>query len=247
VAALCGIEPLLRRSPATLSGGERQRVGLARALAPRPRLLLCDEPVSALDLESRYALIERLGTVQQTEAIPLLYVTHNPGEAIVLGTRLFLLAEGTITDHGPPLEVLARQPERPGSVAGLGDVRNVFPAVLEGHADDGAATVVRLRDGPSLVVPFQDAAPGTLVSVSVLAEEILLARGTIEGLSARNLIAGTVEQVVAHGSMAEVLVRTGGTVWIASVVAPAVAALGLAPGSTVYLIVKARSCHVRAG
>ena len=245
VAALCGVEPLLRRWPATLSGGERQRVGLARALAPRPRLLLCDEPVSALDLESRYALIEQLGAVQRTEAIPVLYVTHNPAEAIALGTRLFLLSEGTIVDHGPPLEVLARQPERPGSAAALGDVRNNFPATLEGHADDGAATVLRLPDGPSLVVPFHDAAPGTPLSVSILAEEILLARGTIEGLSARNLIAGTVEQVVAHGSEAEVLVRTGGTVWIASVVAPAVAALGLTPGSSVHLIIKARSCHVR--
>jgi molybdate transport system ATP-binding protein len=245
VAALCGIEPLLGRRPATLSGGERQRVGLARALAPRPRLLLCDEPVSALDLESRYALIDRLGAVQRTEAIPVLYVTHSPAEAITLGARLFLLADGTIIDQGPPLEVLARQPQRPGSVAGLGDVRNVFPATLEGHADDGAATVVRLQDGPSLVVPFHDAAPGTPLSVSVLAEEILLARGTIDGLSARNLIAGTVEQVVAHGSDAEVLVRTGGTVWIASVVVPAVAALGLSPGSAVYLIIKARSCHVR--
>ncbi len=245
VAALCGIEPLLRRWPATLSGGERQRVGLARALAPRPRLLLCDEPVSALDLESRYALIERLGAVQKTEAIPVLYVTHNPAEAIALGTRLFLLSGGTIVDQGPPLEVLARQPERPGSAAALGDVRNIFPATLEGHADDGAATVVRLKDGPNLVVPYQDAAPGTPLSVSILAAEILLARGTIDGLSARNLIAGTVEQVVAHGSEAEVLVRTGGTVWIASVVVPALAALGLSPGSAVHLIIKARSCHVR--
>jgi molybdate transport system ATP-binding protein len=83
------------------------------------------------------------------------------------------------------------------------------------------------------------------LSVSVLAEEVLLARGTIEGSSARNLIAGIVEQVVAHGSEAEVLVRTGAIVWIASVVVPAVAALGLSPGSAVSLIIKARSCHVR--
>jgi molybdate transport system ATP-binding protein len=245
VAALCEIEPLLRRWPATLSGGERQRVGLARALAPRPRLLLCDEPVSALDLESRYALIERLGAVQRSEAIPVLYVTHNPAEAIALATCLFLLSEGTIVDRGAPLEVLARQSGRAGATAPLADVRNVFPATIEGHVDQGAATLLRLADGPNLVVPFHDAPPGSRLSVSVLADEILLARGQIEGLSARNLIAGTVEQIVAHGSEAEVLVRTGGIVWIASVVAVAVAALGLTPGTSIHLIIKARSCHVR--
>jgi molybdate transport system ATP-binding protein len=245
VAALCGVEGLLRRRPASLSGGERQRVGLARALAPRPRLLLCDEPVSALDVESRYALIERLTAVQRAQAIPVLFVTHNPAEAIALASRLFFLAGGTIVDRGPPLDVLARQAARGGAGATLGDVLNVFPASVEGHSDDGGATVLRLVGGPTLVVPLHDAAHGSRLSVSVRADEILLARGTIEGLSARNLVAGTVERVVAHGLEAEVLVRTGDIIWIASVVAPAVNALGLAPGIGVHMIIKARSCRVR--
>jgi molybdate transport system ATP-binding protein len=245
VAALCGVEGLLRRRPASLSGGERQRVGLARALAPRPRLLLCDEPVSALDLESRFALIERLGAVQRALAIPVLFVTHNPAEAVTLATRLFCLAGGTIVDRGAPLDVLARQAAHGGPGATLGDVRNVFAANIEGHTTDGGATVLRLVDGPTLIVPFHDGARDTPLSVSVRADEILLARGTIEGLSARNLVAGTVERVVAHGLEAEVLVRTGGIVWIASVVAPAVKALRLAPGASVHMIIKARSCRVR--
>lgn len=247
VAALCGVEPLLRRRPSTLSGGERQRVGLARALAPRPRLLLCDEPISALDLENRHALIERLRAVQHAEAIPVLYVTHSPAEAIALGTRLFLLSGGTIIDQGAPLDVLARS--GPGPAARLADVRNVFAARVAGHTDDGGATLLRLDDGPTLVVPFHDAPPETPLTVSIRAEEILVARGTTEGLSvsvsARNILAGTVERVVEHGHDAEVLVRTADVVWIASVVAPAVDAIGLGPGAHVHLIIKARSCHVR--
>ena len=102
VSELCGISGLLDRDPSTLSGGERQRVGLARALAPRPRLLLCDEPVSALDLDARHALIDRIGRVQRAESIPVLYVTHSPVEAIALGSRLFLLSGGRIAAEGEP-------------------------------------------------------------------------------------------------------------------------------------------------
>ena len=120
VAALCGVEHLLERHPETLSGGERQRVGLARALAPRPRLLLCDEPVSALDLANRHALLERIRVVQRAEGIPMLYVTHSPAEAIALGSRLFLLDAGRIVAEGPPLDVLSAARSAVAGLDGLG-------------------------------------------------------------------------------------------------------------------------------
>jgi molybdate transport system ATP-binding protein len=243
VSALCGVEGLLDRRPATLSGGERQRVGLAHALAPRPRLLLCDEPVSALDLENRHALIERLRAVQQSERLPVLYVTHSPAEAIALGHRLFLLSGGRIVDQGTPLDVLAAS--RPGPPARLSGLRNVFTARVESHASDGGETRLQLRDGPMLIVPFQRDHPlGSVLSVAVRTDDVLLAREPIRGLSARNLIAGTVERVVGHGAEAEVVVRTGGVNWIVSVVAPAVSALELIPGAEVTLVVKARSCQI---
>jgi molybdate transport system ATP-binding protein len=243
VAALCGVERLLGRRPATLSGGERQRVGLARALAPRPRLLLCDEPVSALDLAGRNALVDRLRAVQAAEAVPVLYVTHSPAEAVALGARLFLLDGGRVVAEGPPLDVLAAA--RPGVPARLEGVRNTFSAVVEGDAD-GGATRLRLADGPELVVARLDLPAGSKAAVSVLAEEILLGREPFGALSARNVIAGEVVRVLPHGHDAEVLVRTGGLTWICSVVAPAVDALGLRPGAGVSMIIKARSCHVRA-
>ena len=241
VAALCGVERLLDRRPGTLSGGERQRIGLARALAPRPRLLLCDEPVSALDLASRHLLIERLRAVQQAEAIPVLYVTHSPAEAIALGSRLFLLERGSIVEEGPPLDLLTGG--RAGGVARFEGVRNVLQAAVESHTPGDGATRLSLVDGPPLIVPFNGLPSGTRMAVEVRADDILLARGPVEGLSARNILAGSVERVVAHGPEAEVVVRTGGVTWIVSVVAPAVESMELRPGAGVHMIIKARSCH----
>jgi molybdate transport system ATP-binding protein len=244
VAALCGVERLLDRLPATLSGGERQRVGLARALAPRPRLLLCDEPVSALDLANRHALIERLRAAQRSEAIPMLYVTHSTAEAIALGSRIFLLEAGRIVTSGLPLEVLASAHRAAdGSIPWEG-IRNVFPACIAGHAPEHGATHLKLTEGPELIVPFLDRSPGTGLFVQVRADDILLARAPIGGVSARNQIPGTVERLVPHGHDAEAIVRTGGLTWIVSLVAPAAIQLGLEPGSAVHLIVKARSCHI---
>ncbi len=174
VADLCGITALLARDPATLSGGERQRVGLARALAPRPRLLLCDEPVSALDLDARFALIERLRGVQRAEGIPVLYVTHSPAEAIALGTRLFLLRDGRIAASGPPLDVLAAAGRGPDALEG---VRNVFAAVVHDHEPDLGETVLRIPGGPDLLVPYDGRPSGARVSVAIRADDILLRAG----------------------------------------------------------------------
>ena len=242
VAGLCGIGPLLARRPETLSGGERQRVGLARAIAPRPRLLLCDEPVSALDLGSRHALIDRLKAVRKAEGIPMLYVTHAVDEAIALGDRLFLLDGGKIAAEGPPLDVLAARSN--GASAHWPSLRNVFAAVIEAHDAWGNSSTVRLVDGPILVVPRLVWPVGERVSLAIRSDEIVLARGPIGAVSARNLIEGRVERVVRHGDDAEILVRTGDVVWVAGVVVATVNSLGLSEGAEVRMIVKARSCQV---
>jgi molybdate transport system ATP-binding protein len=241
VAALCGIESLLARRPESLSGGERQRVGLARALAPRPRLLLCDEPISALDLATRDALIERLRAIQRAERIPVLYVTHSPAEAIALGTRLFLLETGKLVEEGPPLEVLAGP--RAGRITRLEGLRNIFPARVEGNSDSGD-TIVRLVDGPLVIVPAMSVAPGAALAIEVRGDDVLLARGALPGVSARNTIVGVVDRVHVHGAEAEVVVRTGGISWIVSVVASAVASMELAQGAEIYLLIKARSIRI---
>ncbi len=181
ITALCGVENLLDRRPSTLSGGERQRVGLARSLAPRPRILLCDEPVSALDLPNRQTLIERLRAIQVAEGIPVLYVTHSPAEAVTVGTHLFLLKSGRIVAEGRPLDVLASI--RGPAFNHLEDLRNTLPARVDSHLPGLNATMLRLDSGPLLIVPYHAAEPGSSVMVMVRGEDIILARGLISGLS----------------------------------------------------------------
>jgi molybdate transport system ATP-binding protein len=242
VASLCGVSHLMGRKPEALSGGERQRVGLARALAPRPVLLLCDEPVSAIDLDGRFALVDRLRAIQKAERLAMLYVTHSPAEAVALGSRLFLLNQGRIVDEGDPLAVLSRR-SNVGS-SRMDDVRNVQEGAIAHHAADRGETSIALNGGPTLSVPYVDRPVGELATVVIRADDILLARGPIVGLSARNILPGFVARVVPHGGDAEIVVATGDVSWIASVVAPAVEALDLRDGTAVHLIIKARSCHV---
>jgi molybdate transport system ATP-binding protein len=244
VAALCGIESLLHRWPATLSGGERQRVGLARALAPRPRLLLCDEPVSALDMTNRYVMVERLRAVQRSESIPILYVTHSPSEALAIGTQIFLLKQGSIVARGLPLDILPLVARGGNAAGGPEELRNVFAATVRSHDPLHAATRIEIEAGPELIVPFLERAVGSRVLVSVRADDILLTREPVTGLSARNQIAGTVDRIVIHGPEAEVIVRTAQIRWIVSVVAQVVDELHLAAGGSVVIIMKARSCHL---
>jgi molybdate transport system ATP-binding protein len=244
VASLCGVEPLLDRWPETLSGGERQRVGLARALAPEPRLLLCDEPLSALDLAGRHALLDHLSSVQRALGIPLLYVTHSPSEAVSLASRLFLLERGRIIADGPPLEILVEAHRNASTAIPWEGMRNVFGARVLDHAPDLSSTRLELDRGPILVTPRLKHAPGTRLRVEVRADDIILVRQVLPGLSARNQIAGSIDRIVPHGSEVEALVRTGSLTWIVSLVAAAAEQLELTPSTTVHMVIKARSCHI---
>lgn len=103
LAELLGIAHLLDRSPRGLSGGERQRVALGRALSFRPRILCLDEPLSALDAETRHQQIELLRSLTRATRVTTLHVTHNPEEAELLGDRWFRLEQGRILSSGSPV------------------------------------------------------------------------------------------------------------------------------------------------
>jgi len=125
LADLLHIQALMARRPGTLSGGEQQRVALARALAPSPRLLLLDEPLSALDMNARTRLRKELKRINRELGVPVLHVTHDPEEAMALGDRIGIMLDERIRQAASP-EKLFRRPSDPDVARFLG-MRNVLP------------------------------------------------------------------------------------------------------------------------
>ncbi|WP_369208698.1 ABC transporter permease [Streptomyces sp. PU-14G] len=220
---------LAHRRPAQLSGGQAGRVALARALAARPRLLLLDEPLAALDQTTRAHVRHTLrGHLGHFGGVCLL-VTHDPVEAVSLADRVLVLEDGRAVQDAPPAEV-ARHPRSPWVARMLG--RNALAGTA---ARDGSLT---LLDGGSLVVA-EPVAEGTDVLAVIAPEAVALHRERPRG-SPRNVWAGTVREVTAVGSRMRVLVTCGGRPdLVAEVTADAVAELGLEDGAAVFAGMKA--------
>ncbi len=128
---LVGLSEYADRKPASLSGGQAQRVALARALAPRPKLILLDEPFSALDAELRARLREDVRRVLRAENATAILVTHDQEEALSLADRVAILRDGKIIQSGSPTEIY-NSPVDLGIATFLGD-----SILVDGHVEDG--------------------------------------------------------------------------------------------------------------
>jgi molybdate transport system ATP-binding protein len=229
----CGASHLADRRVTTLSGGERQRVALARALAVEPALLLLDEPLSALDPESRMALRATLSAViAQRDGITLL-VTHHPLEALALGSAIAVMDGGSIVQQGTGDDLLLH-PRSHSVAAFLG--ANFFRGSIRARPEPGLAELAVAGGTLVVVDPGGD---GEVFAV-VPPTAIVLSTRVPEG-SARNVFAGVVQELVPeppHGERLRVAVASSPRL-IAEITAAGAHALGLAPGVTVFASFKA--------
>ncbi|MFI5544200.1 ABC transporter permease [Streptomyces sp. NPDC051815] len=223
-----GVGHLAHRRPAQLSGGQAQRVALARALAARPRLLLLDEPLAALDQTTRAHVRHTLRTHLAGFGGVCLIVTHDPVEAVSLADRVLVLADGLALQDAPPAEV-SRHPRSPWVARMLG--RNAWPGTASA---DGLA----LAEGGRLVVA--EALPEGAPALAIIAPEAVSVHRERPGGSPRNVWPGTVREITAVGSRLRVLVSSAGAPDLVAEITPeASAELGLADGTDVWTSVKA--------
>jgi spermidine/putrescine ABC transporter ATP-binding subunit len=214
--ALVKLEGMEDRKPRQLSGGQQQRVALARALVIRPRVLLLDEPFSALDRSLRASMQVEIKEIQRKLGVTTIFVTHDQGEALSLSDRIAVITQGRIRQLGTPSEVY-RQPADRFVASFVGDIN-----VLHGRIErfDGATAAVAVG-AVRVLVPsrtLQGAAPGATVDLFVRPEDLRVA-GEGEPIAARGTVAAQIYQGshvdlyvdAAEGASGRVLVRVPGS------------------------------------
>ena len=237
------LDRLRDRRPAQISGGERQRVALARALVTEPRALLLDEPLAALDRPTKSSLVADLRKWNQNHRIPILFVTHNGEEVFALGDEVIILDAGRIVAQGQPHQVM-RAP-RLETVAHLSGFENIFDAtVVALHEDRGTMTCQLGKDAVELETPLVRTEIGSRLRVGVRAGDLLLATEKPRGLSARNVLPGTIQRLEQRDVIIAAMVDCGGTEFEVHLTLAARDALQLAPGKSVWVVAKTHSCHL---
>src|SRR5215472_5975734 len=209
-----------KRRPRELSGGQQQRVALARALVNRPRALLLDEPLGALDLKLRQAMQIELKRIQREVGITFVYVTHDQGEALTMSDRIAVMNEGVIEQLAQPRDIYEHPKTR--FVAGFIGTSNLLGGTVT-RTEAGNA-VMEFGDQEVIVVPAPDARPGDKLEITVRPEKVTLvpgesgdlgggqggAAGAGSGRENACALRGTVTEVVYLGTSTNYNVTTSG-------------------------------------
>ncbi|MEF3049335.1 ABC transporter ATP-binding protein [Pseudotabrizicola sp. L79] len=197
--ALIGLSDLGGRYPFQLSGGQQQRVALARALAPRPRVLLLDEPLSALDAKVRVSLRNEIREIQQELGITTIFVTHDQEEAMSISDRIVVMNAGIADQVGSPFEIYNRPTTR--FVANFVGTLNTFEVTV-----DGPSQV--LLDGHALTLPDPiEASRGSTLSIALRPEALRLGRA--DGYE--TVLPATIDDVHFMGSIIRLSATLAGT------------------------------------
>jgi molybdate transport system ATP-binding protein len=193
IVAALDLGSLLGRRIGALSGGERQRVALARTLLARPRLLLLDEPLSALDRERKSEILPYLERLPKRFGIPAILVSHSVEEVARLAESLLVLADGRVQARGPTASIIERLDLQP--ITGRFEAGVLVEARVAGHDTRRALTRLEV-DGETLVMPMvEQLAVGQSVRLRIRARDVAVATRRPEAISIRNVLPATVDEI----------------------------------------------------
>lgn len=239
------IAALTDRRPATLSGGERQRVAIARALLTRPRLMLMDEPLAALDRQAKASLLPMIADLSERFGVPVILVSHQLEEITRVASTMIAMKAGRIVATGPLNDVLETlAPE----VTGRFEAGAVLVGTASRHLADFSMQVVRLGKAEIWLPARSPLTEGRPVRLRLRARDMSVATGGVEGLSIRNQIPATITAIAPEeGPFAEISLETDGQSFRVRSTRLSVAELGLRPGMKVTALVKSVAFDRRLG
>lgn len=196
-----------KRRPTQLSGGQQQRVALARALVLRPRVLLLDEPLGALDAKLRKQLQLELRAVQREVELTFVYVTHDQEEALTMSDQIAVMAEGRVEQVGSPTEIYSAPATT--YVAGFLGAANIFDAEVESTAAGSAMCATMSTHVRASVSDTEGGCPRGLAAIVIRPERITLQNIDDPVTNGHNVITGVVTEVVYLGASTQVHVDVG--------------------------------------
>lgn len=232
-----GLGHLLERMPAKLSGGERQRVAIARALLTSPNLLLMDEPLSALDQNSKHEILPYLEALRDNLAIPMLYVSHSTAEVARLADHIVMMDNGQVVAQGPLQQIMARTDQPFGYEE---DAGVIFDATISERDDQWHLCRADFPGGHLWLRATEGLKVGQDIRLQVLARDISLARSRHADQSIQNLLPATVDEVASDVSPGTSMVRllAGQTPFLSRLTTRAVNTLGIESGQMMWMQVK---------
>ncbi|WP_113913121.1 molybdenum ABC transporter ATP-binding protein [Roseovarius dicentrarchi] len=236
IIAMLGIGALMQRRPRNLSGGEKQRVAIARALLMRPRLLIMDEPLAALDGPRKDEILPYLERLRDTGTVPIIYVTHSMAEIARLADRIVVLGRGRVLRQGDVTDVLSD----PAMVPLIG-VREAGSVLMARVVECYPRGLSRLETGGGdLRLPGITAEVGKTLRIRVLAQDVLVSLVRPEGLSSRNILPAVIDDIHrGDGPGVALSLRIGSAKLLARITADALEQLALRPGLECYAVLKA--------
>ncbi|MCM2294549.1 molybdenum ABC transporter ATP-binding protein [Allorhizobium sp. BGMRC 0089] len=235
VADLLGIAPLLDRAPNRLSGGEKQRVAIGRALLSCPRLLVMDEPLSALDQTIKAQILPYIERIRDEAGVPILYVSHSAEEVTRLATHIVAMRAGEAS-------LLDGTGDLPGPLPDLGDNRSgsFIRAVITGHAPKEGLTFAA-SDAGTLYLKRTDLPVGQAIRLFLPVSDVVLAGPHVGDVSTLNRLNGRVRSINDLGESLMVEVDCSGEIIRAEITRRSEQALQLAPDAPVTVLFKAVS------